>query len=82
MDPTFTNAKITTQIQDIEIGAIWSLLIFPRSIPNIILRHVLDGKNQFSPNGDGTNDFLVIQDVASFTNASLEIFNRYGHQVF
>ncbi|MEM9143545.1 MAG: gliding motility-associated C-terminal domain-containing protein, partial [Bacteroidota bacterium] len=38
--------------------------------------------NQFSPNGDGTNDFLVIQDVASFTNASLEIFNRYGHQVF
>ncbi|RKN79553.1 Ig-like domain-containing protein [Ulvibacterium marinum] len=38
--------------------------------------------NQFSPNGDGTNDFLKIRDVGTFTNTSLEIFNRYGNQVF
>lgn len=38
--------------------------------------------NQFSPNGDGTNDFLKIRDIATFANTSLEIFNRYGNQVF
>ncbi len=38
--------------------------------------------NQFSPNGDGTNDFLKIRDVGTFSNTSLEIFNRYGNQVF
>lgn len=38
--------------------------------------------NQFSPNGDGTNDFLTIRDIGSFTNTSLQIFNRYGNSVF
>jgi gliding motility-associated-like protein/uncharacterized repeat protein (TIGR01451 family) len=38
--------------------------------------------NQFSPNGDGTNDFLKIRDIGTFANTSLEIFNRYGNQVF
>ncbi|MEO1010021.1 MAG: gliding motility-associated C-terminal domain-containing protein [Bacteroidota bacterium] len=38
--------------------------------------------NMFSPDGEGTNDFLRIQDIALFTNTSLEIFNRYGRQVF
>jgi gliding motility-associated-like protein/uncharacterized repeat protein (TIGR01451 family) len=38
--------------------------------------------NQFSPNGDGTNDFLTIRDIGTFTNTSLQIFNRYGNLVF
>lgn len=38
--------------------------------------------NQFSPNGDGTNDFLKIRNIADFTNASIRIFNRYGVEVF
>lgn len=38
--------------------------------------------NQFSPNGDGTNDFLTIRDIGTFTNTSLQIFNRYGNSVF
>ena len=38
--------------------------------------------NQFSPNGDGTNDFLTIRDIGTFTNTSLQIFNRYGNAVF
>jgi gliding motility-associated-like protein/uncharacterized repeat protein (TIGR01451 family) len=38
--------------------------------------------NQFSPNGDGTNDFLTIRDIGTFTNTSLQIFNRYGSAVF
>jgi gliding motility-associated-like protein/uncharacterized repeat protein (TIGR01451 family) len=38
--------------------------------------------NQFSPNGDGVNDFLVVRDIASFPGNSIQIFNRYGQPVF
>jgi len=38
--------------------------------------------NQFSPNGDGINDFLVVRDIASFPSNSIQIFNRYGQPVF
>lgn len=40
--------------------------------------------NQFSPNGDGTNDFLVINCITEpeYANNTLEIYDRYGNQVF
>jgi gliding motility-associated-like protein/uncharacterized repeat protein (TIGR01451 family) len=40
--------------------------------------------NQFSPNGDGTNDFLVINCITDpeYSDNSLEIYDRYGNQVF
>ena len=38
--------------------------------------------NQFSPNADGTNDFLTIRNIGNFTNTFIEIYNRYGHLVF
>ena len=38
--------------------------------------------NQFSPNSDGTNDYLKIRDIAAFQGASIQIFNRYGNLVF
>ncbi|MFZ9004447.1 MAG: gliding motility-associated C-terminal domain-containing protein, partial [Robiginitalea sp.] len=38
--------------------------------------------NQFSPNGDGVNDFLVVRDIASFPTNSIQIFNRYGQPIF
>ncbi len=38
--------------------------------------------NQFSPNGDGVNDFLKIKGIGSFGKNSIEIYNRYGQLVF
>jgi gliding motility-associated-like protein/uncharacterized repeat protein (TIGR01451 family) len=38
--------------------------------------------NQFSPNGDGTNDFLVVNCIELFPNNTLEIFDRYGNLVY
>ncbi|MBT8235447.1 MAG: gliding motility-associated C-terminal domain-containing protein [Bacteroidia bacterium] len=38
--------------------------------------------NQFSPNGDGTNDRLRINCLELYPNNSIEIFNRYGSLVF
>ena len=38
--------------------------------------------NTFTPNGDGTNDFWVIDNVESYENSVLEIYNRNGHKIF
>ncbi len=38
--------------------------------------------NQFSPNGDGTNDRLKINCIELYPNNSIEIYNRYGNLVF
>lgn len=38
--------------------------------------------NQFSPNGDGINDKLVINCIDTYPNNILEIYDRYGNQVY
>ncbi|MBO0591855.1 gliding motility-associated C-terminal domain-containing protein [Cellulophaga sp. E16_2] len=38
--------------------------------------------NQFSPNSDGINDFLTISCLENYPNNSIEIFDRYGNQVY
>lgn len=40
------------------------------------------GNYFLSPNGDGINDFLIIDDMEESPNNSLRIFNRYGQKVF
>jgi gliding motility-associated-like protein/uncharacterized repeat protein (TIGR01451 family) len=38
--------------------------------------------NEFSPNGDGINDFFNIDCIETFPNNTLEIYNRWGNIVF
>ncbi len=38
--------------------------------------------NGFSPNGDGVNDYFVIQGVYAYPNNTLSVFNRWGNQIF
>lgn len=38
--------------------------------------------NAFSPNGDGINDTWVISNISDYPGATVEVFNRYGQQVF
>ena len=38
--------------------------------------------NQFSPNGDGTNDRLKINCLSLYPDNSMEIYNRYGRLVY
>ena len=38
--------------------------------------------NIFSPNQDGTNDFLILNCAGTYPNNSLQIFDRYGNNVF
>ena len=38
--------------------------------------------NMISPDGDGTNDLLRINCIEDYPNNSLQIFDRYGNEVF
>ena len=38
--------------------------------------------NAFSPNGDAVNDTWNINNLADYAGATVEIFNRYGQQVY
>jgi gliding motility-associated-like protein len=38
--------------------------------------------NSFTPNGDGINDTWVIKRIEQFTNAEVEIFDRWGRIVY
>jgi gliding motility-associated-like protein len=38
--------------------------------------------NAFSPNNDGINDVWTIPGLSSYSNCSVQIFNRYGQLVF
>ncbi|RXG20517.1 Ig-like domain-containing protein, partial [Leeuwenhoekiella aequorea] len=38
--------------------------------------------NVMTPNGDGLNDVFMIQNITSFPNNTVQIFNRWGVEVF
>jgi len=38
--------------------------------------------NEFSPNGDGVNDTLVINCIQNYPNNTIEIYNRWGNIVY
>ena len=38
--------------------------------------------NEFSPNGDGVNDYLKISCISDYPNNTIEIFNRWGNTVY
>ncbi|WP_416443777.1 Ig-like domain-containing protein [Leeuwenhoekiella sp. A16] len=45
-------------------------------IEDIIIHNVM------TPNGDGMNDIFMIQNIENFPNNTVEIFNRWGVQVY
>lgn len=38
--------------------------------------------NVFTPNGDGTNDYLEFTGLDNFPNSSLTIYNRWGNKIY
>jgi len=42
----------------------------------------VDIANAFTPNGDGINDYWVINGIASYPLATIQVFTRYGQKIF
>ena len=58
------------------LGCIWDQCI------TLSEPFVLALPNGMSPNGDGQNDGLYIQGLEGFSNNNVQVFNRWGNQVF
>ncbi|MEO9510870.1 MAG: gliding motility-associated C-terminal domain-containing protein [Flavobacteriaceae bacterium] len=54
----------------------------PLPIDTFAVNNPTLGNYFLSPNGDGTNDFLVVEGMSESPNNSLRIFNRFGQKVF
>jgi gliding motility-associated-like protein len=50
--------------------------VFVKVFKNVIV------PNAFSPNGDGINDNWQIRGLSSYPDAILQVYNRYGQQLF
>lgn len=48
----------------------------------VVLPEGIERPNVFTPNGDGINDALVFEGVQFHANASLQVMNRWGQEVF
>lgn len=57
-------------------GCVNSDTIHVRPIPQIVF------PNGFTPNGDGVNDDWQIDYIDQFPNCTVEVFNRWGQQLF
>jgi len=53
-----------------------------QSIDSVTITVDIPVPNAISPNGDGINDFFVIDGIERFNANTIEIFNRYGNVVF
>ncbi len=49
---------------------------------SVRLLKVIEVPNVFSPNGDGINDTWMIANLSDYPGAKVEIYNRWGQQVF
>lgn len=47
------------------------------TVPNCLVVY-----NEFTPNGDGQNDFLIISCLENYPNNELKVYNRYGSLVY
>ena len=53
-----------------------TISVSERPLPEIVIY------NTFSPNGDGVNDYWVIENIDKYPNCTLDIYNRNGNKVF
>jgi gliding motility-associated-like protein len=53
-----------------------------RQLIPFILKPNIKLPNTFTPNGDGINDTWEIDGLSAYTQATVDIFNRYGQKLF
>ena len=51
---------------------------------NVLFMCDLDPPNTFSPNGDGYNDYFIIEDLTTeyYSYSNMSIYNRWGDEIY
>ena len=77
-----------TEVSNLGIGQnylVWTITngTCPSSIDTVVfdLREY-SAPQGFSPNGDGVNDYFELLDLERFPDASLNVYNRWGEEVY
>ncbi|WP_461788730.1 gliding motility-associated C-terminal domain-containing protein [Pedobacter sp.] len=73
------NPESTTIYKLTVVGA--GNCIAEATIKVVVLKEIFI-PNVFSPNGDGKNDQWLIRNISDYIGTKVQIFNRYGQQVF
>jgi gliding motility-associated-like protein len=80
--------SITTPLQNVYDTLLWTINNGLCGTSSDTIVFVLEDcetvkiPDAFSPNGDGTNDEFFISNLSHYPNNNLQIFNRWGAQVF
>ncbi|MCL6268324.1 gliding motility-associated C-terminal domain-containing protein [Flagellimonas myxillae] len=77
-----SNGFITSQVFNPNDYAVITFGTVPLPTDTFAVNNPTLGNYFLSPNGDGVNDFLVIDNMDQSPNNSLRIFNRFGQKVF
>jgi gliding motility-associated-like protein len=81
-------SSATTEVTDLALGDNLLLLTASfgtcRHVTDTVLVHVNDVfvPQGFSPNGDGVNDLFEVTGAMVFPNSSLQLFDRWGVEVY
>lgn len=77
------DAKLTVAFQEnASYGTASSPYVVYSKYPCYFQKDVLPVNNFISPNGDGVNDYFVIDDVDSYKDYTLTIYNEFGLELF
>lgn len=72
------NKTVTTSLALEEYG----VFTLGRIIPGIILPGDVVVYNGITPDGDGSNDYFIIDNIQNLANNTVEVYNRWGVKVF
>ncbi len=81
-DSVYELVTTTDFFDNVSFGTAGSPYILYSKQPCYFVKDILPVNNYMSPNGDGINDNFTIDDVISYSDFSLSVFNSFGIEVF
>jgi len=80
---TLYDAKVSVQFQqNAAYGTGGSPYVIYNKFPCYVNKEILPASNFISPNEDGKNDYFEIDDVASYYDFALTVYNEQGLEVY
>jgi gliding motility-associated-like protein len=84
-------ANPSTQVNGLQLGANWFVWTVNNGVcgttsdtVQVVIKDCITIRipDAFSPNGDGTNDVVVIVNIENYPNNRFTVFNRWGNKVY